>query len=169
MTSWSSRKFAARLRMVMPALLFAHRLLSSCRWGNSSVANSLGTMTPREHLLLGCHSHVNPAVCMQTLVKLPLRHKRLAESLVQEQPSRQGFANLNELLVWLWPFTVVSERRCRTVCMWLHNKLAGIQQGGCRHLGTASLLWPPVQLCHEVACTAAAKSQMQAYMGCITS
>lgn len=72
----------------------------------------------------------SPVICcpvMQALVRLPFVHTKLADNLVEHRPERYGFPDLDALLTWLWPFTAAAERRCRTVCMWLHNKLAVLQ------------------------------------------
>lgn len=64
---------------------------------------------------------------MQALVKVPLRRVRLAESIKQPRVDRQGFVDLAAFLEWLWNLTVIPERYCRQMCMWLMDKLATLQ------------------------------------------
>lgn len=64
---------------------------------------------------------------MQVLVKVPLKRAHLAESIKKTRSDRQGFVDLAAFLEWLWDMTVVPERYCCEVCMWLMDKLATLQ------------------------------------------
>ena len=64
---------------------------------------------------------------MQALVKVPLRRIRVADSIKKARDDRQGFVDLAAFLDWLWRLTVLSERYCRDMCMWLMDKLATLQ------------------------------------------
>ena len=57
-------------------------------------------------------------------MKVPLRRTHLADSLKSARTDRQGFVDLGAFLAWLWKLTVVPERYCRDMCMWLMDKLA---------------------------------------------
>lgn len=64
---------------------------------------------------------------MQALVKVPLKRAHLAENIKKTRSDRQCFVDLAAFLEWLWDMTVVPERYCREVCMWLMDKLATLQ------------------------------------------
>ena len=78
----------------------------------------------------------NPfATQMQALVKVPLRRAHLAESIKKLCSDRQSFVDLAAFLEWLWSLTVVPERYCRQVCMWLMDKLATLQMADAMQTG----------------------------------
>lgn len=60
-------------------------------------------------------------------MKVPFRRTHLANSIKQTHDDRQGFVDLAAFLDWLWRLTVVPERYCRDMCMWLLDKLATLQ------------------------------------------
>ena len=64
---------------------------------------------------------------LQALVKVPFKRTHLSDSLRSARTDRQGFVDLAAFLAWLWPLTVVPERFCREMCMWLMEKLATLQ------------------------------------------
>lgn len=72
---------------------------------------------------------------MQALVKVPLRRAHLAESIKKSRNERQSFVDLASFLEWLWHLTVVPERYCRQVCMWLMDKLATLQMADAMQTG----------------------------------
>ena len=86
---------------------------------------------------------------MQALVKVPLRRPSLADSIRQSRSDRQGFVDLSAFLDWLWRLTVVPERICRDMCMWLMDKLATLQMEDSMETGvpSAPLPFDPLTLC----------------------
>lgn len=60
-------------------------------------------------------------------MKVPLKRAQLAASIKKGRADRQGFVDLAAFLQWLWPMTAVPERYCRSMCMWLMEKLALLQ------------------------------------------
>ena len=91
---------------------------------------------------------------MQALVKVPLKRAHLAKSIKKTRSDRQGFVDLAAFLEWLWDMTMVPERYCREVCMWLIDKLATLQMEDAMQTGwlfcplcLLCLLCPPCLLC----------------------
>lgn len=93
---------------------------------------------------------------LQALVKCPLRRPHLADSLKTPRTDRQGFVDLAAFLGWLWKLTVVPERYCRDMCMWLMDKLATLQMEDAMQTGHPILTYIPKSLAqllgHSLAC-----------------
>lgn len=93
---------------------------------------------------------------LQALVKVPLRRPHLADSLKTPRTDRQGFVDLAAFLGWLWKLTVVPERYCRDMCMWLMDKLATLQMEDAMQTGHPILTYIPKSLAqllgHSLAC-----------------
>ena len=93
---------------------------------------------------------------LQALVKIPLRRTHLADSLKTARADRQGFVDLAAFLGWLWKLTVVPERYCRDMCMWLMDKLATLQMEEAMQTGHHIHPYIPTSLTqllgHALAC-----------------
>ncbi len=118
------------------------------------------TMTPYLLRMKLCayftFASLSPHLLLQALVKVPLRRPHLADSLKTPRTDRQGFVDLAAFLGWLWKLTVVPERYCRDMCMWLMDKLATLQMEDAMQTGHHITPYIPTFLTqllgHSLAC-----------------
>ncbi|DBA87792.1 TPA: hypothetical protein ACH3X1_004789 [Trebouxia sp. C0004] len=111
-----------------------------------AVSKCVGALRAAEHDAEGTGTKTQVADALAALLKVPLRRTNLADSLKTPRTDRQGFVDLAAFLGWLWKLTVVPERYCRDICMWLMDKLATLQMEDAMQTGHLILTYIPTLL-----------------------